>query len=134
MFLTLVPQKDEQQLDWMTLGDSLCDSESMPEMMTLSRLRDRLAQGLSNAVLSVPEKMQSYVAYAAAAVQDPHSDYAIQMRRVCRAHHAAFVRAVDRLGDGSPDGGFLATANSAWFRAHILNPEGCRVLALPEAD
>ena len=68
--------------------------------------------------------MHAYVSYAAASVQDPHSDYAVQMRSVCEARHQEFQKAVNELPLDKRD----------WFEKHILNSVGCRVLALPEAE
>ena len=68
--------------------------------------------------------MQIFVSYAIEATQDPHSDYAVQMRGVCEVRHPAFQKAVNEL---PPD-------KRGWFEKHILDPVGCRVRALPEAE
>jgi len=124
VLLGFIPQNDEQQTVWMTLGDSLCDSEPVREMLSLSRVRDRLARDLAQAVLLVPGNIHAYLAYAAKAVGDPHSDYAMQMQRVCHAKYAAFTNAVRVM---APD-------DRAWFISHIFEPTACKPLALPEAD
>ena len=108
----------------MTLGESLCDDEAVAEMFSLSRIRDHLAHDFAKAVLLVPDMLPKYVAYASTSVQDPHSDYAVQMQKVCRGKHAEFVKAVERLPTDQRD----------WFVNHVLNPEGCHALALPEAE
>jgi len=46
------------------------------------------------------------------------------MQTVCRVKHAEFLKAVDEL----------SSEKRNWFEGHILNPEGCHVLALPEAE
>jgi len=132
--LNLIPTGDEEQRVLMEFDGLLCDAESLDDLKVLSALRDRIAYDFSSAVLLVPEKMDAYVVYAAEAVQDPHSDYAIQMQRVCRAHHVAFLRAVEDLGAGAPEKGYFATASADWFRKHILDPDHCHALAIPEAE
>jgi hypothetical protein len=46
------------------------------------------------------------------------------MQSVCRAKHSEFVKVVEGLPADKRD----------WFVKHILNPEGCHALALPEAE
>jgi hypothetical protein len=124
LLLNLIPQNDAQHTVLMTLGDSLCDEESVAEMKSLGGLGDRLPHDLARAVLLVPDRLPGYVAYAATSVHDPHSDYAVRMQTVCRAKHAEFLKAVEGL----------PTDQRNWFVNHVLNPDGCHVLALPEAE
>ena len=116
LLLNLIPQDDGQQTTWMTLGDSLCDSESVADMKALGRVGDRLPRDLAKAVLLVPDRLPGYVAYAATSVHDPHSDYAVQMQTVCRARHPEFVKAVGRV------------AHPNVFRPSIQHDMGCPVL------
>lgn len=122
--LELIPKDDEQQTIWITLGDSMCEDEPVADMKSLGRLGESLPHALAKAVLLAPEGLPSYVAYAAVSVQDPHSDYAVQMQTVCRTRHAEFKEAVKKL----------PTGEQGWFVEHIFDPKGCRALALPEAD
>ena len=122
--LELIPRDDEQQTVWMTLGDGLCKDEPVADMKSLGRLSEGLPRLLAQAVLLAPERLPSYVAYAAVSVEDPHSDYAVQMQTVCRIKHAEFKTAVKKL----------PAEKKRWFLEHIFNPQGCRALALPEAD
>lgn len=121
--LALVPPNKQKESDWHTFGDSLCDSEPLSDMKALAKLQARLPRDLARAVLVVPEKMLDYVSYAYASIQYPDSDYAVQMRMVCRAKHAEFSSAVNKLD----------ADDRKWFVGKILNPDGCRVLTLPEA-
>jgi len=68
------------------------------------------------------ELPSAYVSYSLVAVGDPHSDYAVQMRRVCQHKHAGFIEAVKQL----------PPATEQFFASHVINPDGCKVLALPE--
>jgi hypothetical protein len=124
LLLNLIPQDDGQHAILVTLGDSLCDEESVAEMKLLSRIGERLSRDFAKAVLLAPEMLPKYVAYASTSVHDPHSDYAVQMQTVCRAKHSEFLTAVDRL----------PTDQRGWFVKHVFNPEGCHALALPEAE
>jgi len=132
--LQLIPTEDREELVAKSFGSLLCDAEPMADVKALGALGDRIARDLAAAVLLVPQKMDSYVVYAAEAVQDPDSDYAIQMEPVCRARHEEFVKAVENLGAGAPEKGYFATASSDWFRKHIFDPNRCRALAIPEAE
>jgi hypothetical protein len=120
--LNLLPQDDTQHVTLMTLGDSLCDEESVAEMTSLSRIGERLSRDFAKAILLAPDMLPRYIAYASTSVGDPHSDYAVQMQPVCRARHSEFVKAV--VG--------LPTEQRFWLVKHVFNPEKCRALALPE--
>jgi len=122
--LDLIPKDDAQHLVWMTFGDSFCQAESFNEMNTLDRLGSRLPHDLARAVLIVPERMVDYISYAHTSVQDPHSDYAVQMKSVCRANHMDFMKAVNKF----------SADDKKWFVTKIFNPAGCEPLILPEAD
>lgn len=124
LLLDLIPKGDAQQTIWMTFGDSLCSSESVTDMESLGRQGENLARNLARAVLLVPEKMPSYVSYALTSTLDPHSDYAVQMQTVCRVKHAEFIKAIEEL----------PSDKKGSFVKHVLNPERCKPLALPEAD
>jgi hypothetical protein len=124
LLLNLIPQDEKQQTAWMTLGDSLCSTEPVSDMKVLGRLSEGLPRHMAQAVLLVPEKLPDYVAYALISTQDPHSDYAIQMQNVCRAEHPGFIKAVAGLPPDKKD----------WFIKHVFDPDGCRAVALPEAE
>jgi len=122
--LSLIPGNGEQDFDWHTFGDSLCDAESVRDMKTLAGLGDRLPRDLARAVLIVPEKMLDYVSYAYASIQYPDSDYTLQMQAVCRKRKPEFLKAVD----------LLAVDDRKWFITKIFDPSRCRAIALPEAN
>jgi hypothetical protein len=121
--LNLIPRDADQQSIWVTLGDSLYSGETVSDMKSLGQLGERLPRGLARAVLLIPDRMQDYLAYSLVSTQDPHSDYAIQMRGVCQTRHSEFLGAVEGL---PPD-------KRGWFTGHVFNPDGCHALALPEA-
>jgi hypothetical protein len=122
--LALLPKSDDEVNALLTLGDSLCEAELIQDMRVLSRIRDRSPHAFANAVLIDPTSMLEYVRYGVKAVRDPHSDYAIRMQAVCKAKHAAFTAAVAQLPE----------QQMQWFTKKVLEPNGCRALALPEAD
>jgi hypothetical protein len=132
--LNLMPQNSEQQLILTTLGTSMCDSESTRDMTSLARIEDRLPHDFATAVLLVPQKIDAYVFYGSITVGDPHSDFVIQMKRVCRIYHGAFVGAVNKLGEGTREEETFSSPSSQWFRTKIFDPIGCRPLIFPEAD
>lgn len=122
--LNLIPQDDPQHGILVTLGESLCDDEMVAEMFAMSRISDHLAHDFARAVLLVPDMLPRYLAYGSISVQDPHSDYDVQMQTVCRAKHSKFEKAVEELPPDQRD----------WFVKHVFNPDGCRAIALPESD
>jgi hypothetical protein len=122
--LALIPADDTQQTVLMTLGDSLCDEESLAEMTAMARVYEGLARELARAVLLVPSFLPSYVSYAATAVLDPHSEYAVEMKKVCQHAHADFIRAVKELPEHERQ----------VFAKEVMNPNDCRVITLPEAE
>jgi hypothetical protein len=84
----------------------------------------RLPRDLTRAVLLAPDRIPEYVAYSITSVQDLHSDYAMQMQKVCRAKHSQFIKAVMELPEEKRD----------QFLKYIFDPEGCNALTLPEGE
>jgi hypothetical protein len=123
MLLGLIPKDEQQQHVVMTLGEHHCETESYHEMKMLSQLEERLPRDLTRAVLMVPAKIPEYVAYSIISVQDPHSDYALQMQKVCKANHAEFFDAVKKLPREQRDR----------FLKYVFDLDGCNALTLPEA-
>ena len=107
-----------------TLGEHHCETESYHEMKMLAQLEERLPRDLTRAVLMVPAKIPEYVAYSITSVEDPHSDYAIQMQKVCRAKHDEFFDAVAKLPREKRDR----------FLKYVFDLDGCNALTLPEAQ
>jgi hypothetical protein len=122
--LDLIPKRLEQGGELLYLSGPLCDEESVAEMKTLGRLDDRLARDWANAAILIPERMADYVSYPIIMGLNPHDDYAVQMRRVCRAHHDELAAAVRKLPEHDRE----------WFLKQVFNPKGCRTLGFPEAD
>jgi hypothetical protein len=122
--LSLIPATEADQTAVMTLGDSLCDRESVSDMTTLSRVYDGLPRELAKAVLVDTSFLPKYLQYSMVAILDPHSNFAVQTKRVCQKAHAGFIRAVNLLPEGKQEA----------LAKHILNPSNCTVIARPEAD
>ena len=120
--LELIPSNQESDSVWHELGESFCQAESVKDMTALGRLGDRLPRDLARAVLLVPGKMQDYVSYAQTSIGDPHSDYTVQMQKVCKARHKQFVDAVNNL----------SAKDKNWFVSKIFNLDGCHPLLFPE--
>jgi len=124
LLLNLIPIDEQQQHLLMTLGEHHCETESYHEMKMLASLEERLPRDLARAVLMVPSKIPEYVDYSITSVQDPHSDYALHMEKICRAKHAEFVAAVAKLPWEKKDR----------FQKYVFDSEDCNALTLPEAD
>jgi hypothetical protein len=124
LLLNLIPQDEQQQHVVMTLGEHHCETESYHEMKMLAQLEERLPRDLARAVLMVPAKIPEYVAYSVTSVEDPHSDYAVQMQKVCRAKHEEFYDAVTKLPRDKRDR----------FLKYVFDLDGCNALTLPEAQ
>jgi len=122
--LALIPKNVPQHVAWITFGDSMCEDESFHDMNLLDRFGSRLEHDLATAVLLVPGKMSDYVGFAFEALTNPHSDYAVEMGRVCKSKHAELVQAINALPLGD---------RTRIFH-HILNTDTCEALRLPEAD
>jgi hypothetical protein len=118
---SLIPPKKDQEVSYYAFATSLCHDESERDELSLAELGWRIPRDLARAVLVVPEMMFVYVSYAFESV-GPESDYAVQMKSVCRADPLDFLKAVSKL---SPD-------DKKWFVTRIFNPAGCHPLALPE--
>ena len=123
LLLDLIPKDDQQHHLLMTLGDHLCVTEPYRDMKMFDQIWDRLPHEWSRAVLLVHDKIPEYVAYSLTSVQDPHSDYAIQMQKVCRAKHAEFIQAVAKLPREKKD----------QLMKYIFDPDACNALTLPQS-
>jgi hypothetical protein len=126
LLLSLIPKNidDPQEAVWLELDElDTCKSGGLSDsdLEPLFRLQYHLPRLLARAVLLVPDKMPEYVAYALLGMS-PDNDYAVQTRKVCRAKHQEFMKAVERL---SPH-------DKKWFVGTIFNPDGCRTIAFPE--
>jgi hypothetical protein len=124
LLLKMIPSTQAQQVAVMTIGDMLCSGETLANMTTLSNVYAGLPHELTRAVLLAPSYLPQYVQYSTVAVLDPHSDYAVRMRDVCKKAHVEFIRAVKLLPNESQKA----------FSQHTLDPSNCKVIALPEAE
>lgn len=122
--LGLIPKTDAEQQVLLTLADALCDQESPADMIALSGMREGLSRELTLAVSRAPGFLLTYIRYSFIAVQDPHSDYAVQMVTVCQKLRPAFLHAVAQLGD----------EDRRIFTNRILNVQNCAAIARPEAQ
>ena len=122
--IELIPRNADQDAIWHSMDGSLCEHESVEDMKTLGSLQARLPHDLAKAMNRQPNKMYEFVSYAYDSIQDPHSDYAVQMQTVCRRHHELFLSAVSQMSEKDRN----------WFTTKIFNPSDCRAIALPEAD
>lgn len=120
----LIPRNHNEDGAWHSLNGFLCEQESLAEIKTLASLQARLPHDLASAVDAYPDKMYLFVSYAYDSIQDPQSDYAVQMQLVCRHKHGRFVNAVNEMPVKDRD----------WFITKIFDPAECRAIALPEAD
>jgi len=125
--LNLIPKEIDgpEQAVWLELDElDQCISGGLSEsdLNALWLLQHHLPRLLAKAVLLVTNKMPEYVAYAYISIQNPDSDYAIQMKRVCRAQHRIFLSAVEKM----------PTEDRKWFMEKIFSPNDCHALALPE--
>jgi len=126
LLLGLIPESsdDPHEAVWLELDELPdCPSGRVPDsdLKALDMLQYLLPRLLARAVLLIPEKMPAYVAYALLGL-GPDNDYAVQTRKVCRAKHQQFVKAVEQL---SPN-------DRKWFVEKIFNPVGCKTIAFPE--
>jgi hypothetical protein len=120
--LEVLPKDEKQELAWVTLGDSLCESESMADMMILGKLEDRSAREFSRAILLCPVRLSSYLTYVANASSNPHIDAAMQAQKVCQTDRARFEKAFDGL----------PADERRQFAKYVLRPDTCQALRFPE--
>ena len=122
--IELIPRNADEDAIWHSLEGSLCEHESVEDMKTLGSLQARLPHDLAEAMDRQPNKMYEFISYAYESIQDPQSDYAVQMKTVCRRHHELFLNAVNQMSEKDRN----------WFTTKIFNSAECRAIALPEAD
>ena len=124
LLLNLLPASEEQQIAWGSLGESMCDRETVAEMKVLGGLSDRLAHNIARAVVLVPERMMPYVTFSLMTTSDPHSEYSTEMQRVCLRRKKELAAAVEKL----------PADKKQWFTTHVMNLASCQALSLPEAE
>ncbi len=122
--LRLIPSNESEQLAITTLGDSLCDAESLTDVQKLAAVRDGLPSELTEAVVLAPSFLYRYIRYSIVACRDPHTDFAVRMQRVCEHNRSRFAAISKQLPE----------AERQQFRAHVFEVETCRALAVPEDD
>ena len=124
LLLNIIPENIEQQRLLASLGYSLCGTESYHDMKSLEQITEHFPRSLARAVLLAPDKIPAYVAYSVASVEDPHSDYAVQMQKICRVRHPEFIAAVAKLPLDKKDR----------FLRYVFDPDGCNALSLPSVE
>jgi hypothetical protein len=122
--LRLLPADGAQHQVAITLADSLCDSESFSEMRILEAVQDRLPREWASAVVVAPQYMLAYLKFSTLAITNPHSDYAVQMRRPCQRSHKEFMSALNQLSEGDRQS----------VVQHVIDPASCQPLRWPESD
>ena len=122
--LDLMPKDTEQNEEWASLSEMLCDGEKASDLLVLSKLGESLPRLLARAVLMNPDALQRYVTYALISVSDPHNDHTLRMQIVCRERHSKFMIAVSHLDPQS----------RCRFTAQIFDPNTCRAIDMPEAE
>ena len=118
-----IPKDETQQEVLSTLDASICDDESDTEISALARVKYGLPRLLAHAVEIAPEYMNAYLNYSLIALS-PHSDYAVQMQRVCRNRPQQLRNAIAAL----------SKADRNWFTSVVFDPKRCRAIAVPEAE
>jgi hypothetical protein len=121
--LDKLPQSEEQFVVWISLGDLLCDGEAIADMMTLGHLGDRLPRLVMRAVTQIPLRLPKVLRFALVARRDPHSDYAVQLQRLCKLRKRAFLEARESL----------TNTERRDFDSGVFDVRSCRAKALPEA-
>src|SRR5260370_29618654 len=79
--LSLIPTDQSQQKVVLTLGDSLCDDESVADMKALSAVNEGFARELAAAVVLRPRFLSSYLSYSTTAPEDPPADHAAHVHK-----------------------------------------------------
>ena len=121
--LAKIPSDEAQHAVILALDSALCEGELDAELDVLARVKYALPRELARAVELAPEYIDAYVRYSLHAAPSPHTDYAIQMQKVCRDLHVKFVKAVDALPESDRE----------WFGRGVFDPKRCRAIARPEA-
>jgi len=122
--LRMIPTDDTQQKVLMMRGDSLCDAESVADMRAMAQVNENFPRELARAVLLAPNFLASYVRFSIVAVQDPHSEYAVEMKKVCQKAHPSFVRAVNQLSE----------KERRVLTTQVMDANSCRVISVPEGE
>jgi len=92
-------------------------------MEALARVQNNFPRILAKAVELAPDYMEPYINYALIALH-PHSDYAVQMQRVCRNRPQQFRKTIAALSE----------ADRKWFKTEVFDPKSCRAIAIPEPE
>ena len=120
----LLPKNDKEYEVWMTMGDSLCESEDIVDMATLDNFSLRFSRLLAKAVVESPGNISDYIKFIILSSQDVSNNFGKDVDLVCKARHRLFVGAVNDL----------QKHEARWFSTHVINVNSCQLLSLPEAE
>jgi hypothetical protein len=122
--LSMLPKNEREYQIWITMGDALCDSETVSDMEAMQKLSLGFSSLASQAAILHPAGIPSLLRTVMLSVQDPHSDLALKLEPICRSRHAAFREAMQKM---TPD-------NRAWFESRAFDVVQCKALVSPESD
>lgn len=106
------------------LGGYIAPGESEDQVLALGQSYWRLNGHLAQAMKLCPGHLPAFIKYGETAFADPHNDYGDWAAKICRANPKRFLRALRTLSP--PD--------QCYFSHRIIDPHGCKEIAVPEAE
>lgn len=119
-----LPRTEETNEELISLQVSMYGDETTEQMNAAGRIYWKFNRILAQALRSHPQFLARFIKYGEIGFLDAQSDYPDWAARVCRRNPSAFLKAFSTLP--SKDRGYIAK--------HIIQPRGCKQIAIPEAE
>lgn len=118
------PRSEDENGELIGLQMSMYDDETTRQMNAVAQIYWKFNQRLAQALRSHPQFLARFIKYGEIGFLDAQSDYPDWAARVCRRNPSAFLKAFSTLP--SKDRSYIAE--------HIIQPRGCKQIAIPEAE
>jgi len=119
-----IPATDDEYERLTTLDGNLYQDETDAETGAVGQAYWHMSRNLARALKVCPRFLPVFIRYGVLAMPNPHDDYPNWAARVCRSNPSRFLKAFETL---SPK-------DRHYIARYVIEPEGCKQIAFPEAD
>ncbi|HZT72649.1 MAG TPA: hypothetical protein VE996_03270 [Terriglobales bacterium] len=119
-----IPKWDCDQTELLRLAGSIFEDETDSDIIAVGRAYWHLSENLARALRLHPEFLAAFIQYGQIAILTPNDPYPSLVSRICRADPSRFERAFKSLPD----------KDQRYISSVIIQPQGCKQIAVPEAD
>lgn len=122
--LATLPKTEPSFQNLTRLAGFLYSGESVRDIDIVGTVYWHLPRQLTRAVELCPVRLNDFILFGRLAIEDPHSGYPEAAAKVCRRNPPAFLSAFRHL----------PSADQAYLKKYVISPQGCRQIAVSEAE